>query len=116
MTKGCKQCREKKAAYMKSYRKKKAATKASKPRSKPKHQLAANDPTPDLLAKPSPTTDASRTNAQKIDEEMQHSSKAIKLLDQDEINAAADRLLDLIIDLQDSDDSEDEEEHRTCED
>jgi hypothetical protein len=133
MTKGCKQCRvrspssksscqllrylqEKKAAYMKSYRKKKAATKASEPRPKLKHQLAANDSTPNLPVKPSTTAETQTTSAQKIDKEMPNPSKATRLLDQDEIIAAADRLLDLVIDLQDSDDSEAEGEHRTCED
>jgi len=41
MTKGCKQCREKKAAYMKSYRKKKAAT-----------RLASLAPSPSISSQP----------------------------------------------------------------
>jgi hypothetical protein len=136
-TKNCKQCRvcfirtapepsstvtkdklqEKKAAYIKRYRKNKAAvTKASEARTLPQDRLAADNSTPDLVGEPSTGTSMSAASAQKVDEKMQQSSKAIKLLDQDEIDAAADRLLDQLKSLQDSDDSEDEEEHRTCED
>jgi hypothetical protein len=101
---------------LKRYRKDKAAvTKSSDPRMLPHSQNAANNHTPDLLVKPSTSTSTSTNNAQKVDEKMQQSSKTIKLLDQDEIDAAADRLLDQVKSLQDSDDSEDEEEYRTCE-
>jgi hypothetical protein len=109
--------KEKKAAYIKLYRQKTAAaTKATDPRMVPRSQHTVNDHTPDLLAKPSTSTSTSTENAQKIDEKMQQSFKATKLLSQDEIDAAADRLLDQLKDLQDGDHSEDEEEHGTCED
>lgn len=38
---------------------------------------------------------------------MQHSFEAVKLLDQDEIDAAANLLLELIEDTEDSDDDDD---------
>jgi hypothetical protein len=105
--------KEKKAAYIKLYRQKTAAaTKSSDPRMVPRSQHAANNLTPDLLAKPSTSTSTSTENAQKIDEKMQQSFKAIKLLNQDEIDAAADRFLDQLKNLQDDDDSEDEKEHQ----
>jgi hypothetical protein len=86
-------------------------TKASEARTLPQDRLAADNSTPDLVGESSTGTGMSAASAQKVDEKMQHSSKTIKLLDQDEIDAAADRLLDQLKSLQDSDDNEDEEEH-----
>jgi hypothetical protein len=97
---------------MRRYRKKKATTKSSEPRSVSENQLAVNNPTPNLLDQRTTSTSTSATSAQEDDEKTQKSFASTKLLDQNEIDAAADRLLDLVKDLQDDDDDdEDEEEH-----
>jgi hypothetical protein len=96
---------------MRRYRKKKATTKSSEPRSVSENQLAVNNPTPNLLDQRTTSTSTSATSAQEDDEKTQKSFASTKLLGQDEIDAAADRLLDLVKDLQDDDDDEDEEEH-----
>jgi hypothetical protein len=100
---------------MRRYRKKKATTKSSEPRSVSEHQLATNKPTPNLLDQSNTGTNTgtstSAASAQEVDEKTQKASAATRLLDQDEIDAAADRLLDLVRDLQDDGDGEDEEEH-----
>jgi hypothetical protein len=96
---------------MRRYRKKKATTKSSEPRSVSENQLAVNNPTPNLLDQRTTSTSTPATSAQEDDEKTQKSFASTKLLDQDEIDAAADRLLDLVKDLQDDDDDEDEEEH-----
>jgi hypothetical protein len=97
---------------MRRYRKKKATTKSSEPRSVSENQLAVNNPTPNLLDQRTTSTSTSATSAREDDEKTQKSFASTKLLDQDEIDAAADRLLDLVKDLQDDDDDdEDVEEH-----
>jgi hypothetical protein len=104
------QAQEKKAAYMRRYRKKKATKKSSEPHPTPQHQLAANNLTGQLLIKPNTGTSTSAASAQEVGEKIQKSSAAARLLDQDEIDAAADRLLDLVRDLEDDDDDDDEDE------
>ena len=98
---------------MRRHRRKKATTKSSEPRSVSENQLAVNNPTPNLLDQRTTSTSTSATSAQEDDEKTQKSFASTKLLDQDEIDAAAaDRLLDLVKDLQDDDDDdEDVEEH-----
>jgi hypothetical protein len=97
---------------MRRYRKKISTAKSSKSRAVSKRQLAPNDPTPNLLDQPNTSTSTSAANAQDDDEKTQKPSASTRLLDQDEIDAAADRLLDLLEDLEDDDDDdEDEEEH-----
>ena len=104
---------EKKSASKKRIREAKAAAKTNEPRSIPDYQLAANNPTPHLLGRPSTSQNLSVASAQNVEfEKMQHSFQAIRVLDQDEIDAAADRLLELIGD----ESSDDRDEDLVCED
>lgn len=72
------------------------------------HQLASKTPTKGLLSKPGTSISRSTASEQNAEfEKMQHSFEAIKLLDRDEIDAAANLLLDHIEASEDSDESED---------
>jgi len=72
------------------------------------HQLAAKTPTPHLLGKLGTSISASTASVHNIEfQMMQHSFEAIKLLDQNEIDAAANLLLDEIDESEDSDDGQD---------
>jgi len=104
---------EKKSASKKRIREAKAAAKINEPRSIPDYQLAANNPSPHLLGRPSTSKSLTAASAQNVEfEKMQRSFQAIRVLDQDEIEAAADRLLELIGD----ESSDDQDEDLVCED
>jgi hypothetical protein len=65
-----------------------------------------------LLGRPGTNNSTTTGGPESIEfEKMQHSFEAVKLLDQDEIDAAANLLLEQIEDTEDSDDNEDD----TCE-
>jgi hypothetical protein len=95
---------------MRRYRKKISTAKSSKSRAVSKRQLALNNPTPNVLDQSNTSTSTSAPSAQEDDEKTQKPSASTRLLDQDEIDAAADRLLDLLKGLEDDDDDENEEE------
>jgi len=100
----------KKAAFRKRERetKAKAAAKTKEARPVLEHQLAAKTPTPHLLGRPGTSNSTSTAIVHNIEfQKIQHSFEAIKLLDQDEVNAAANLLLDQIDESEDSDDGQD---------
>ena len=99
---------DKKAAFKKREREAKAAAKPKQPRTVSEHQLAAKTPTPHLLGRPSTSKSTVTAGLQDVEfEKMQHSFEAIRSLDQHEIDAAANLLLDHIDESEDSDDGQD---------
>lgn len=93
---------------MKREREAKAAAKPKQPPTVSEHQLAAKTPTPRLMGKPGTSKSAITAGLQDVRfEKMQHSFKVIRSLDQNEIDAAANLLLDHIDESEDSDDGED---------
>jgi hypothetical protein len=75
-----------------------------------KRQLALNNPTPNVLDQSNTSTSTSAPSAQEDDEETQKPSVSTRLVDPDEIDAAADLLLDVIRDLEDDDDDDEDED------
>jgi len=99
---------DKKAAFKQREREARAAAKPKQPRTVPEHELAARTPTPHLLGRSGTSISASTANVHNIEfQKMQHSFEAIRSLDQNEIDAAANLLLDEIDESGDSDDGED---------
>jgi len=99
---------DKQAAYKKRERGAKAAAKPKQSRTVSEHQLAAKTPTPYLLGRPGTSKSTVTAGSQDVEfEKMQHSFEAIRSLDQNEIDAAANLLLDHIDESGDSDDGQD---------
>lgn len=71
------------------------------------HQLPAKNPTPRLLGRPGTSNNTSTANARDATSPKMQHFKTIKLLDQDEVDAAANLLLNQIRDSDNTNENED---------